>query len=945
MRISTRLATTIVLYLLFTVSLLFYVFYEKQIDESYENKVVLLQSIANLQSSLNCNLRTSDCLGIDLDIKKIRELAKDSNILVDKYGLIFNKFIGERESEQFSSRYEETNESLLQLKKFIENASTNRIELAKRTALYWRIVVFVLLSLLIFSIAFIYHRMQHILGVSFDTVHRLIKKSNKKNLVELIRATKAQLNYTDGKKSEVEYRLKNTEGRLNRLDNIYTILQNCHKQIAHCNTEKELFCQICQDAIEFGGMKFVWIGVIEGTKVVPIAYAGSGIEYVNEVFISIDESIPEGRGPTGTAIRNDEPFWCNDYLNELKLKPWHDRGKKHGWRSSCAIPIHCDKQVIGAIMFYSPTVNAFDESAQKLLLEMTNSIDHAVLKYTQQRTIEDTSNILRTILDTVPLRIFWKDKESVYLGCNIMFANDAGLESSNAIIGLRDEELVWAQFASAYKADDKLVMDDGQMHVYIEELVDVNSNLLNIKVAKTPLRQNGEIIGILGVYEDITKQKQDEERIQFLANYDPLTELPNRLQLEERFRYAISRAKQSGHGIAVMFLDLDYFKTINDNLGHSTGDFVLKEVAKRLSAALRDEDVVSRFGGDEFVLVLPGVSCHDVTRLALKIKGIISAPMVINDRKIVITPSIGIASYPDDGEDFESLLKSADVAMYRAKAIGRHTFCFFTKEMQNKSIRIMHINTALHSALDNDQIRVVFQPQITLNGKICGAEALIRWHHPEFGNIAPNEFIRIAEENGTIFELGNFVLQKSIEIAKIIQKTIPDFVIAVNLSAAQFHTDLTKTIINVIEHTKYDPKLLELELTETVAMSDPDLAIQILHELDDYGITLSIDDFGTGYSSLSYLKRFRVRKLKIDKSFIDDCNNDSDDKAIVNGVITMAKAMGLLTIAEGVETIEQLQYLKQIGCDKAQGYFISKPLERDDLIKFVQSNFQNWLTP
>jgi diguanylate cyclase (GGDEF)-like protein len=428
---------------------------------------------------------------------------------------------------------------------------------------------------------------------------------------------------------------------------------------------------------------------------------------------------------------------------------------------------------------------------------------------------------------------------------------------------------------------------------------------------------------MVGAVRDITERKVVDERIYYLANFDPLTGLPNRIQLNDHLEYALTLAKRSQGQLALMFLDLDHFKDINDTLGHSIGDAVLIEFAKRMRLVLREEDTLTRLGGDEFILLLTGIDAVEAGHTALKLLDVIAEPYRIGRHNLTLTASIGIALYPEDGADLETLCKSADTAMYRAKEEGRQCYRFFTQEMQKKSERNLQLVNALRHAIEYEQLYLHYQPQVTIQDKhIIGAEALLRWHHPTLGVISPAEFIPVAEVSGLILPIGEWVLRSAIRQAKNwTDEGFPPMIMAVNLSAEQFrHPDLPELISRILDEEGLQSKYLELELTEGVAMHNPPNAIAIMNNLHDLGIHMSIDDFGTGYSSLSYLKKFKVYKLKIDQSFVRDISTDPEDKAIVSAIINLAKSLGLQTIAEGVETVEQLEYLREQGCNEMQGY-------------------------
>ncbi|PHM18532.1 MAG: GGDEF domain-containing protein [Sulfuricurvum sp. PD_MW2] len=459
------------------------------------------------------------------------------------------------------------------------------------------------------------------------------------------------------------------------------------------------------------------------------------------------------------------------------------------------------------------------------------------------------------------------------------------------------------------------------------------------EVTISPIIQpDGNITHYMAIKDDITEKKRAAERIHYLANYDLLTGLPNRSQLNDRIQYALNDAKRNAGEIALLFLDLDRFKDINDTLGHSIGDLLLRELAKRVKKLLREEDTLSRLGGDEFIFMLPHTSTQGAAFVAEKILDVLTQSFDINENELNVTASIGIAIYPYDGSDPDTLTKNADAAMYEAKQKGRNNYQFFTKAMQENASKNLQLINGLRHAVEKNQLSIMYQPQIAIaENKIIGLEALVRWEHPEFGNIPPSEFIPLAEDSGLILSIGEWVLRRTVEQAKKwLDAGLPETIIAVNLSAVQFrHPHLPEIVTSILEEFDLPSKYLELELTEAVAMHDPQSVISMMDRLHAKGIRMSIDDFGTGYSSLSYIKKFKVYKLKIDQSFIADISDDLEDKAIVKAIIRMAHSLGLRVIAEGVETTDQLAFLKEELCDEVQGYLYSKPLRANDYELFV----------
>lgn len=445
--------------------------------------------------------------------------------------------------------------------------------------------------------------------------------------------------------------------------------------------------------------------------------------------------------------------------------------------------------------------------------------------------------------------------------------------------------------------------------------------------------KEGRFTQYFSIFSDITSIKESEEQIRYLAHYDPLTHLPNRLLLHDRVKLALAAAQRSHTKVAIMFLDLDRFKNINDSLGHMVGDRLLQEIAKRLTALLREEDTICRLGGDEFILALPDTDPQGAAHAAEKILEAISEPFTIDHHELNVTASIGIAEYPLNGTDLDSLLKCSDSALYRAKKSGRSNFQFFTKKMHEHASEILYIENSLRHAIEKGEFTLHYQPQLdTPSCRIVSVEALMRWHHPKLGNIPPAKFIPIAEESGQIREIGEWVLQTALQQNAHWQKAGLQIVpMAVNLSLAQFHQkNLREMIINALATSGMDPAMLELELTESIAMEDIAVTAATVDLLNELGVGFSIDDFGTGYSSLSYLKRFKVNKLKIDRSFVNDLDIDAEDRAIVSAIINLGKSLGFKTVAEGVETQQQLNFLRGFKCDGIQGFYFSKPVPAEE---------------
>lgn len=451
----------------------------------------------------------------------------------------------------------------------------------------------------------------------------------------------------------------------------------------------------------------------------------------------------------------------------------------------------------------------------------------------------------------------------------------------------------------------------------------------------SPIIENDIVTEVIGSAIDITEYKKAQDHINFLAYYDTLTELPNRVLFKDRLRQAISHEKRNNQLLSVMFLDLDRFKNINDTLGHTAGDTLLKEVAARLKQIVQEDDTIARMGGDEFTLIFTDIKTeNEIVHIAERIMSVFRKPFYIEGHEIYVTASVGISMYPSDGEQFEVLVKNADMAMYRAKEYGRNNYQFFTEGMNEKVIKRLEVESSLRKALEKDEFILHYQPQLdSTTEKIVGCEALIRWNRPGLGLVYPGDFIPLAEETGLIVPIGEWVfIEACSQLKKWHNDGKKDLKMAVNISAQQFEQqDLVELVEKTLEETGIDPKFLEIEITESIIMKSTERTASIFSKLKRMGIKISIDDFGTGFSSLGYLQKFSSDILKIDRSFIQNIPENSRDQAIVTAIINMAHILGLVVIAEGVETEEQLSFLKSVNCDEIQGYYISRPVSSNEL--------------
>ena len=579
---------------------------------------------------------------------------------------------------------------------------------------------------------------------------------------------------------------------------------------------------------------------------------------------------------------------------------------------------------------------------------------------------EHNSELLKLLTQHLPDMLWVKDLDGIYLYANqaicdgLLMAKDTDepIGKGDIFFALRERELhkdkpQWHTFGELCFNSDIDVIKNNQAMKF-EEYGNVKGDLMYLEVYKAPFYdKDGNIIGTVGAGRDITKLKkiqsdlqrrlkildEQREKLEYQANHDALTNLPNRVLFLDRLSQSIKIAQRDNKEIALLFVDLDHFKSVNDSLGHTAGDKILVDFSQRLSKKIKTTDTISRVGGDEFCIVLNDVeNLESLSDFILDILNISKEMYTIQDDTIYLGMSMGIAMYPHDGVDANTLLRDADSAMHKAKDSGRNTYYFYDEQMTKKAQERVFLETQLRKALLKDELVVYFQPQ--MNGQtnqIVGAETLVRWEHPELGMIYPDRFIPLAEATGMIVQLDRIVMRKALsQFNKWHKEGLNPGKLSLNLAIKQLEEkDFINFVKNILVQEECSYTNIEFEVTESEIMKNPDKSIKVLQELSDLGISISIDDFGTGYSSLAYLKRLPIKKLKIDKSFVDNLPHDAEDVAITKTIINLCKSLNLKVIAEGVETLEQKDFLLNNGCAFIQGYFYSKPLDTNNMTKFL----------
>ena len=552
------------------------------------------------------------------------------------------------------------------------------------------------------------------------------------------------------------------------------------------------------------------------------------------------------------------------------------------------------------------------------------------------QAFDDAEHQARELLDSVPDPAWLRDRNGVFVAVNAAYLRFCG-KSRAEVIGKKVYDVWPARMAAIFSARDEQILASGEAIQAEGSHPTAGGTMRHYEYELTPLHdKSGGISGVAGFARDVTERQEAADRILFLLGHDTLTTLPNRLALQSTMAHAVAEGRSRNTLIALLLLDLDHFKGLNDTLGPGVGDRILFEVAGRLKESVQEKDTVSRQSGDEFAILIN--DCGNVSMVALiaeRLLASIRRPLLLDGHDIALSACIGISIYPEDGDDVEALLKNADTALHAAKAVGRDSYRFFEAEMNSVIGERLRLEHDLRQALARRELFLDYQPQYDAgDGRMLGVEALLRWRHPQQGLISPASFIPIAEETGLIVSIGEWVLDEACrQNAAWLAAGCGPLVVAVNLSALQItQAGLSATVSAALRRHALPPALLELEITESVLMRDTDRALEVLSDLRRIGIKVSIDDFGTGYSSLNYLKRLPLDKLKIDRSFIRDLPRDANDVAITQAIIAISSKLGLAVIAEGVETREQFEFLRNNGCNQIQGFYFSRPRPPQEII-------------
>ena len=725
-------------------------------------------------------------------------------------------------------------------------------------------------------------------------------------------------------------------------------LSACNQAVVRARSEHDLLRRVCRVIVEECGYRLAWIGYAEhgaAKTVRPIAQAGDSGGYLDGLVISWDDS-PTGRGPTGTAIRTGRPYIVQNMQTDPAYTHWRTAARAHGYAAGIALPLTINTHIIGALNIYAVEPDAFDADEEQLLSQLADDISFGIAalraaaereraeeaRRASEESYRRSEELFRALLENATDLVSIVDARGIFQYVSPSFGTILGHDPASMIgqplfpyFHPDDLAAVRERWASRLTNNVRLTRSEARLrHAdgswrWVENLVRVALD-------------DPAINGIISNARDITDRKRAEADLQHQALHDTLTGLPNRSLLKDRLEQALLQARREKKPVALLLLDMDRFKEINDTLGHHHGDVLLQQVAERLRQTLRGTDTVARLGGDEFAVLLPGDDAVGAEVTVGKLCAALDAPIVVEGQVLRIRASIGAALCPEHGGDAQTLLRRADVAMYVAKRSGR-PWSIYTPDQDQHSRDRLALTTELRTAIDEGLLTLHYQPVADLtDGRVAYVEALARWNHPQRGCVPPDVFIPLAEETGLIGALTTHVLTLALRQYAAWQAQGRHLSIAVNLSMANLHDPaLVETILRLRQAHGVPAHGLRVELTETCIMSDQARGLEVLAQLGGAEVCVSVDDFGTGYSSLARLKRLPVDTLKIDRSFVIDMVDDEANAAIVRSTIMMAHALGMRVVAEGVETQAAWAMLADMSCDAAQGYYVSRPQPAADL--------------
>jgi diguanylate cyclase (GGDEF)-like protein/PAS domain S-box-containing protein len=741
---------------------------------------------------------------------------------------------------------------------------------------------------------------------------------------------------------------KRAAQELERSKDLYAALSQTNRAIIHIREPQALFAEVCRVAVQFGHFRLVWIGFLDADTgwVRCAAIDGPASHGYPPLRVSVNPEVPEGGGYSSAVLRENQPYIVNDYFADPRIAPWAEVARATGVKSMAALPLRKDGRCIGVLSLYGDEVGFFTDELVGLLNEMADNLsfaltnlEHESQRDSAQRALKESEQRFRHLAANIP-QVFWVAEPGygriLYVSPayekvwgrsieTLLARADDWRQAIHPGDRARVEEALLAPEPHGFDHEYRILQADGSVHWIHDRAFPI-------------VGDNGDVILMTGIAEDITVRRKAEDQLLFLAHHDKLTGLPNRVLFYDRLQQSLAQARRHKSSVAVIFLDLDHFKLVNDTAGHAAGDRLLQQVSHRFREAVRSGDTVGRLGGDEFALILSELNnSKEADAAAQKLMRVLDEPFEVDGNEVFVTASAGISLFPVDGEDPDTLIKHADTAMYRAKEAGRTNHQFYKPEMNARATERMSLESMLRRALDRDEFVLHYQPKVSFaSGEITGVEALLRWNHPELGMVAPGRFVPILEDNGLIVQVGSWVLSEVCRQLKDWNALGLSPSVAVNLSGRQLqHKEFERSINRIFVDAVVDPRHIELEITESVLMRNPEHAAHVLESLKTLGLRLSVDDFGTGYSSLSYLKRFPLDALKIDRSFVQDLVTGSGDAAIVQAIIALAQTLKLKTVAEGIENQAQFALLSALQCDEYQGYYFSRPGCAADISKLL----------
>jgi diguanylate cyclase (GGDEF)-like protein len=802
---------------------------------------------------------------------------------------------------------------------------------------------------------------------------------------------------------EREKERQNAEQARERIARMIAALGATNEAILRTTSQEDLFQRICNVAVDHGKLRATCVLIAQPDGWLKYV-AGAGGELLNilrDVKISVNADSAYGQGLAGVAFRTGRPCVSNDFLNDERLRPWREEGIRFGLGAAAAVPIINNGSSSGILLFYHSESGSLDDQVIDLMDRIAENISFALDNFdrAKERTKaeeqkERLTRMFAALSATNEAIMRAKTREELFqLVCD---AAVNGAKFTSATIGMVEPENEFFRIAATAGPDARKLKDvrlavtasrpegrgltgtafrTGIPCIINDYEADPRTNPWRVSYSGTnsgaglPLFSNGQVVGVLLFlsnerntftpefvellqrladnvsfalenFDRADEKAKADERIEYLATHDGLTDLPNRAMFNQLLHFSIEAARRYGRQFAVLFIDLDRFKIINDSLGHEAGDALLVEIGDRLRQTLRSSDVVARLGGDEFVVILEDIAeGQAVEGIAQNLLAALGQPVQLSGHECQVTASIGIAMFPADASDVQTLTKNADTAMYLAKEDGKNSFRFFTKEVKPQAIERLTLETSLRHALERDQFSLHYQPKVDLaTGQINGVEALLRWTLPDLGMLPPMQFIPLAEETGLIVPIGRWVLREACAQNMAWQRQgLQPVSMAVNLSPRQFVDEhLLQDIDDALTASGMPAMLLQLEVTESMVMQNVLRAVKLLDAIQSRGIRLAIDDFGTGYSSMSLMKQFPIDTIKIDRSFVRDLSKDSGDQAIAQAIISMGKALGMTVVAEGVETAEQEAFLRDHACDEMQGFLFSRPVPPEHMADLLR---------